>query len=179
MRFVALVFGALAKASRFIVPAAGQGTMNNIAMGLIDKNKKARWDYYETIAGGIGGGPSYPGIDGKHSHMTNTLNTPVESVEMHYPLRIRRYEIRECSGGCGRNRGGDGVVREYEFLDSAVVTILSERRKRGPWGLEGGGNGKPGLNQFNGNVLPSKCTFNTKRGDKVLIMTPGGGGWGN
>ena len=179
MRLVDLVFGALAKAAPFLVPAAGQGTMNNIAMGLIDKNKKARWDYYETIAGGIGGGPSYPGIDGKHSHMTNTLNTPVESVEMHYPLRIKRYEIRECSGGCGRNRGGDGVVREYEFLDSAVVTILSERRKRGPWGLEGGGNGKPGLNQFNGNVLPSKCTFNTKRGDKVLIMTPGGGGWGN
>ncbi len=178
MRLVDLIFGALSKASTELIPAAGQGTMNNLAMGLISSNKNMRWDYYETVAGGTGGGPNYPGLDGKHSHMTNTLNTPIESLEMHYPLRINRYEIRDHSGGAGQNRGGNGIVREYEFLDDARVTILSERRCRGPWGLKGGKPGDPGKNLLNGNTLPSKCSFAVNEGDKLEIITPGGGGWG-
>ena len=179
MRLVDLIFGALSKASSELIPAAGQGTMNNLSMGLISESKNTRWDYYETVAGGTGGGPSYPGLDGRHSHMTNTLNTPVESLEMHYPLRIHRYEIRAQSGGAGRNRGGNGIVREYGFLDDARVTILSERRSRGPWGLKGGRPGTPGKNILNGNSLPSKCSFKVSQGDKLSIMTPGGGGWGS
>ena len=178
MRLVDLIFGALSKASSDLIPSAGQGTMNNLAMGLISESQNTRWDYYETVAGGTGGGPNYPGLDGKHSHMTNTLNTPIESLEMHYPLRINRYEIRDHSGGVGQNRGGDGIVREYEFLDNARVTILSERRSRGPWGLKGGRSGAPGKNLLNGNLLPGKCSFKVNHGDKLSIKTPGGGGWG-
>ena len=178
MRLVDLIFGVLAKASPESVPSAAQGTMNNIAMGLIDEDKGSRWDYYETIAGGSGGGPTFKGLDGKHSHMTNTLNTPVESVEMHYPLRISRYELRRQSGGRGINRGGNGIIREYEFLDDAHVTILSERRTMAPWGIQGGESGDPGKNLFNDNPIPGKYSLKASRGDKLTILTPGGGGWG-
>ncbi len=179
MRAVDVIFGALSKASPELVPSAAQGTMNNIAMGLIDEDKGTRWDYYETIAGGTGGGPTFRGLDGKHSHMTNTLNTPVESLEMHYPLRISRYELRRRSGGNGKNRGGNGIIREYEFLDGAYVTILSERRTTGPWGLEGGLSGDTGVNLFNYSPVPSKCSLKARKGDKLTILTPGGGGWGS
>ena len=115
-RLVDLVFGALAEALPHQIPAASQGSMNNIAMGKIDAAANSRWDYYETLAGGIGAGPNFPGLDGCHSHMTNTLNTPVESVEMHFPLRVWQYAIRPDSGGAGQHVGGCGIMREYEFL---------------------------------------------------------------
>jgi len=177
MRLVDLVFGALAKAAPTLIAAASQGTMNNIAMGQIDAIKNSRWDYYETIGGGMGGGPRYPGLGGVHSHMTNTLNTPVESLEMHYPLRIRRYELRKGSGGQGEHEGGDGIIREYEFMEKTQVSLLSERRVRRPWGLNGGGAGDKGINLLNGKVLPAKSVVTVKKGDLLTIMTPGGGAW--
>ena len=111
--------------------------------------------------------------------MTNTLNTPVESVEMHYPLRISRYELRSQSGGRGKNRGGNGIIREYEFLEDAYITILSDRRTTGPWGLKGGESGDAGMNLFNYNPVPGKCSLKASKGDKLTILTPGGGGWGS
>jgi len=178
MRLVDLVFGALAQALPRWIPAASQGTMNNLAMGHVDRESGARWDYYETLAGGIGGGPAAPGLDCAHSHMTNTLNTPIESLEMHYPLRVRRYARRRGSGGVGRHRGGDGVIREVEFLDRAQVTLLTERRTLAPWGLAGGADGVSGRNSLNGRALPAKTTFTVSAGDRLCIETPGGGGWG-
>lgn len=177
MRLVDLVYGALAQALPESIPAASQGSMNNIAMGRIDAREDRRWDYYETLAGGMGGGPAYAGLSAVHSHMTNTLNTPVESLEMHYPLRVRRYAIRRGSGGAGLHRGGDGVTREYEFLEPAQLSLLCERRERSPWGLEGGGSGHRGENFLNGKPLPAKSTLSVMAGDRLLINTPGGGGW--
>lgn len=176
-RLVDLVLGALAQARPGLIPAASQGTMNNIAMGRIDADG-GRWDYYETLAGGLGAGPRRDGLDCVHSHMTNTLNTPVESLEMHYPLRIRRYGMRRGSGGQGARRGGNGVVREYEFLEPARLSLLTERRRVAPWGLNGGGDGAPGENLLNGRPLPGKCSLSVGAGDRLLIRTPGGGGWG-
>lgn len=177
-RLVDLIFGALAQALPKKIPAASQGTMNNVAMGCIDAGSGARWDYYETIAGGLGGGPSHHGLSAVHSHMTNTLNTPVESLEMHYPLRVRRYTLRRHSGGAGEHYGGDGVTREYEFLTATQLSLLTERRCYAPWGLDGGEPGEKGLNLLNGEVLPGKCTLAVKTGDRLTIHTPGGGGWG-
>ena len=177
-RLVDLVFGALAKALPDRIPAASQGTMNNVAMGHIDDETGERWDYYETLAGGIGGGPTTSGRDAVHSHMTNTLNTPVESLEMHYPLRVHRYAVRRGSGGKGKHHGGAGIVREYEFLDEAQLTLLSERRLLSPWGLNEGGAGMKGRNSLNGETLPGKCSIVVKKGDRLLIETPGGGSWG-
>jgi N-methylhydantoinase B len=177
-RLVDLVFGALAQALPDRIPAASQGTMNNVAMGYIDYEAGSRWDYYETLAGGIGGGPAAAGRDAVHSHMTNTLNTPVESLEMHYPLRVHRYAVRPDSGGKGKHGGGEGIVREYEFLDQAQLTLLSERRLISPWGLNEGGAGMKGRNSLNGEALPGKCSITVKKGDRLLIETPGGGAWG-
>ncbi|GJM12563.1 MAG: N-methylhydantoinase B [Pseudohongiella sp.] len=177
-RLVDLVFGALAKALPDRIPAASQGSMNNVAMGRLGDEKHQRWDYYETLAGGVGAGPASAGRDAVHSHMTNTLNTPVESLEMHYPLRVHRYEIRRHSGGVGRHGGGAGIAREYEFLDEAQLSLLSERRLLSPWGLSGGGDGKKGRNSLNGETLPGKCSISVKKGDHLLIETPGGGAWG-
>ena len=173
-----LVFGALARALPERIPAASQGTMNNVAMGRIDCAAGTRWDYYETLAGGIGGGPHGAGRDAVHSHMTNTLNTPVESLEMHYPLRVHRYAIRRGSGGEGLHPGGAGIAREYEFLDRAQLSLLTERRLIAPWGLNGGGPGALGRNSLNGRALPGKCSLTVKKGDRLLIETPGGGAWG-
>lgn len=177
-RLVDLVFGALAQALPEQIPAASQGTMNNIAMGRIDDATGERWDYYETLAGGCGGGPHFAGLDCVHSHMTNTLNTPVESLEIHYPLRVRQYAVRRGSGGAGTQRGGDGVVREYEFLEPAQLSLLTERRATLPWGLAGGEAGAAGCNLLNGEELPGKCSLAVKAGDRLLIRTPGGGGYG-
>ena len=177
-RLVDLVFGALAHAMPNRIPAASQGTMNNVAMGHIDSASGTRWDYYETLAGGIGGGPNVAGRDAVHSHMTNTLNTPVESLEMHYPLRVHRYAIRRGSGGEGLHGGGAGIAREYEFLDQAQLSLLTERRQLSPWGINGGGPGALGRNLLNGKLIPGKCSLRVKRGDRLLIETPGGGGWG-
>ena len=176
MRIVDVLLGALAKALPERIPAASQGTMNNVAMGR--HGDAARWDYYETIGGGTGAHARGDGVSGVHSHMTNTLNTPIESLESHYPLLIRRYELRRGSGGRGFFTGGDGIVREFEFLEPAAVTLLTERRSRAPWGLAGGHPGECGNNVLNGTALPSKAAFDVVPGDVLTVMTPGGGGWG-
>lgn len=174
MRIVDVVMGALYRLG-FDIPAASQGTMNNVAMG---STCVRGWNYYETIAGGAGAGRQYPGLSARQCHMTNTLNTPVESLELHYPLRINVYEIRRGSGGEGYNNGGDGVVRSYEFLQDAQLTLLTERRCISPWGIEGGHQGEVGVNFLNGRELPAKLEMNVRCGDVLKIETPGGGGWG-
>jgi N-methylhydantoinase B len=136
------------------------------------------WDYYETLGGGMGAGPGGGGLSAVQTHMTNTLNTPIESLESHYPLRIRRYEIRTGSGGAGRRRGGDGLVREYELLAPATVTLITERRTHAPWGLAGGHAALPGANWHNERPLPPKVTFEAAAGDRIRVESAGGGGWG-
>jgi N-methylhydantoinase B len=175
-RLVDVVMGALANAIPERIPAASHGSMNNVAMGA--RTEKERWDYYETIGGGMGAGDLYAGLSGVQTHMTNTLNTPIESLEMHYPLRINRYQLRKGSGGSGRHYGGDGLVREVEFLQPANVTLLTERRRHQPWGLQGGGAGKCGENRLNNVLLPPKVSVEVKEGDRLTIKTPGGGGYG-
>ena len=175
-RVVDVVLGALAQALPDRIPAASQGTMNNLAMGA--RGTGPDWDYYETIGGGMGAGRDHDGLSGVQSHMTNTLNTPVEVLEMTWPLRVHRYALRRGSGGAGMHRGGDGLVREFEFLAPAAVTLLTERRLRPPWGLAGGGPGQCGRNRLNGTRLPGKCRLQVEAGDRLRIETPGGGGWG-
>jgi len=177
-RLVDVILGALAQAAPTRIPAASQGSMNNVAMGYIDDYNGTRWDYYETLAGGTGAGPNYAGLDAVHSHMTNTLNTPIESVEMHYPLRVLRYAIKPGTGGQGRHYGGSGLVREYEFLADAEVSLLTERRRHPPWGLDGGKAGAKGINRLNGEKIPGKCSIHVSAGDRLQIETPGGGGFG-
>ncbi|MCW8196189.1 hydantoinase B/oxoprolinase family protein [Proteobacteria bacterium 005FR1] len=173
-RIVDAVLGALACAIPERIPAASQGTMNNIAMGA----REPAWDYYETLGGGTGGSARSAGLSGVQSHMTNTLNTPVESLESHYPLRVTRYALRRGSEGAGRNPGGAGLLREYQFLAPAEVTLLTERRRRGPWGAAGGADGSTGENRLNGQLLPGKCQLQVAPGDVLTLATPGGGGWG-
>ncbi len=174
-RIVDVVCGALAQAMPEQLAAASQGTMNNLAMG---RRGKQGWDYYETLAGGMGASSDGNGRSARHSHMTNTLNTPVEVLELNYPLRVTRYAIRKGSGGIGKYRGGDGVIRQYEFLEDAEVSLLTERRKHAPWGLNGGEDGKCGRNELNGEELPGKVQLNVTAGQTLTIMTPGGGGYG-
>jgi N-methylhydantoinase B len=174
-RIVDLVLGALARLIPDRVVAASQGTMNNLAMGA--RGQQGGWDYYETIAGGMGAGQWGGGLHAVQTHMTNTLNTPVEVLEAAYPLRIRRYALRTGSGGNGRRKGGDGLVREYEFLAPARVTLLTERRRHSPWGLLGGSDGLPGENRLNGNIIAAKAALEVERGDRLAIFTPGGGGF--
>jgi N-methylhydantoinase B len=156
--------------------------MNNLTIGG-QRPEGTPYAYYETIAGGTGAGPDADGLNGTHSHMTNTLNTPIEALEMAFPFRLLRYALRRGSGGAGMHRGGDGIVREYEILSPATVTVLSERRIVAPWGLAGGTPGTPGRNLLlhaDGRVeeLPSKFTRRLSSGDRLRIETPGGGGWG-
>ena len=172
-RIVDVVLGALFQAIPDEIPAASQGTMNNIAMGNV------HWDYYETLAGGMGANACSNGLDAVQTHMTNTANTPVEVLETYYPLRIHRYALRNDSGGCGRFNGGNGVIREYEFLETTSVSILSERRQHEPWGIAGGSAAVKGENIFNGNIIPAKTSFTAEPGDRLIIQTPGGGGWGD
>jgi N-methylhydantoinase B len=175
-RIVDLILGALAQAIPERVAAASQGTMNNLAMGA--RGAAGGWDYYETLAGGMGAGRDGGGLHAVQTHMTNTRNTPIEVLEAAYPLRVHRYALRRGSGGEGRRRGGDGLVREYEFLSNARVTLLTERRARGPWGIQGGGDGARGENRLNGEGLPGKAEFSVRPGDRLVIETPGGGGFG-
>ena len=177
-RIVDVILGALAGAISTAIPAASQGSMNNIAMGGYASQDRPGWDYYETIGGGMGAGPDHPGLSGVQTHMTNTLNTPVEALEMKYPLRIRQYRLRRHSGGEGRFNGGDGLVREFEFLAPAQATLLTERRSYQPWGIAGGQPGETGLNLLNGKSLPAKVQLQLKTGDRLCIETPGGGGYG-
>ena len=181
-RIVDVLLGALAQAVPDKVPAASQGTMNNLTIGGYDPGRKQSYAYYETIGGGMGARPGKDGEDAIHTHMTNTLNTPVEALEFAYPFRIRRYEIRRGSGGDGHFRGGDGICREIELLQEAQVTILSDRRKFSPYGLAGGSPGQVGRNVIirNGeeNELPGKVTVEAQSGDVIIIYTPGGGGYG-
>lgn len=176
-RIVDVVLGALSQALPAHIPAASQGTMNNVAMGSRASGNYAAWDYYETIGGGSGASAIGPGLSARQTHMTNTLNTPVESVEGHFPLRIIRYEIRRNSGGLGVHKGGDGVVREFEFLAPTQVSLLTERRTRAPWGIGGAESGQVGANLLNGVPLPAKVGLQVQAGDRLTLLTPGGGGW--
>ena len=174
-RIVDTVCGALAQALPEQFAAASQGTMNNLAMG---RRGKQGWDYYETLAGGMGASSDCNGRSARHSHMTNTLNTPVEVLELNYPLRVERYAVRLDSGGSGQYKGGDGVIRQYRFLEHAEVSLLTERRKNPPWGLQGGQPGLCGSNELDGQVLPSKVQFRAVAGQTPTLKTPGGGGYG-
>jgi len=181
-RIVDALFGALAQALPERIPAASQGTMNNVTLGGIHPETGEAWAYYETIGGGSGASPAGAGISGVHCHMSNTRNTPVEALEYHYPLRVRRYALREGSGGTGRHPGGAGVIRELELLAPATVTLLADRRGRGPYGLAGGGAGRPGVNACLSDgewrAAPAKGTLELPAGAVLHIETPGGGGWG-
>jgi N-methylhydantoinase B len=181
-RIVDAVLGALAQALPDLIPAASQGTMNNITVGGVDPRTGEPFAYYETVGGGAGGGPLGEGLSGVHVHMTNTLNTPVEALEYAYPVRVRRYGLRHESGGRGQHRGGDGLVREMEFLCPATVTLLSERRRTAPYGLQGGQPGQPGRNVLiqagEEQDLPGKAEIQVQPGDVLSLQTPGGGGWG-
>ena len=175
-RVVDVVLRALAQALPRRLPAASQGSMNNLAIG--GTRSGTAWDYYETLGGGMGAGPLGGGLSGVQTHMTNTLNTPIEVLEARYPLRVIRYALRRGSGGAGLRRGGDGLVRELEFLAPAQVSLLTERRTHAPWGADGGAPGQPGRNFLNGQELPGKITCTLAPGDRLRLETPGGGGWG-
>jgi N-methylhydantoinase B len=179
---VDVLFRALAPALPAVIPAASSGTMNNLTIGCIDPRNGQPVAYYETTAGGMGARPTADGLSGVHTHMTNSLNTPIEALETFYPLRVRCYHLRHRSGGAGEFRGGDGIVREIEVLADADVALLCDRRRRGPWGLAGGGDGQPGRNTLltekGEQPLPGKTAARLKAGDAIRIETPGGGGWG-
>jgi N-methylhydantoinase B len=185
-RIVDVLLRALAQAIPELVPAASAGTMNNLTIGGADdrdSSSSAPFAYYETIAGGMGARPDRAGISGVHTHMTNSLNTPAESLEHSYPLRVTEYSLRRNSGGKGQHRGGDGLVREVEVLADAQVTLLADRRKRGPYGLAGGEDGASGRTEIvraNGSreLLPGKCSVRLNKGDRIRVESPGGGGWG-
>lgn len=177
-RIVDVVLGALAQAIPDRIPAASHGSMNNLAMGYVGDEIQPAWDYYETIGGGMGANKNSDGLDAVQTHMTNTLNTPIEALEMKYPLRVRRYQVRRGSAGTGRNAGGDGLIREFEFLAPAQITILSERREHQPWGLNNGQSASSGENYLNSKKIPGKVTGNVQVGDVLTIKTPGGGGYG-
>jgi N-methylhydantoinase B len=197
-RIVDVVLRALAHAIPDRIPAAASGTMNNLTIGGLglrendvrnDDQRKGNprtgepFAYYETIAGGMGARPGKPGVSGVHTHMTNSLNTPAEALEYAYPLRVRRYSLRPNSGGNGKFRGGNGIVREIEVLTDCEVTLLADRRSRGPWGLSGGMDGAPGtttVTRRDGSVeaMPGKFSTRLHKGERIRIETPGGGGWG-
>ncbi|MEO2137022.1 MAG: hydantoinase B/oxoprolinase family protein, partial [bacterium] len=181
-RIVDLLLRALARALPGRVPAASSGTMNNLTLGGWDVHRDRHFAYYETVAGGAGAGPSGPGCHALHTHMTNTLNTPVELLESYYPLRVIRYGLRRRSGGAGKHRGGDGIDREIEVLVPATLTLLADRRQEGPWGLAGGKPGLPGRDTVSScgrtKAIASKTELQLAAGDRVRVQTPGGGGWG-
>ena len=194
-RITDVVLGALGRALPERVPAASQGTMNNITLGGVDPRIGARFAYYETMGGGMGARLGMDGLSGVHTHMSNTRNTPVEAIEHYLPVRITRYGLRKHSGGAGTSRGGDGIVREYEMLTETSVTLLSDRRERPPYGAEGGEPGACGRNTLirkrdagdagrekagreKEERLPGKVQLTLQAGDRLRIETPGGGGYG-
>ncbi|CAB4244050.1 Acetophenone carboxylase delta subunit [Methylacidimicrobium sp. AP8] len=181
-RLVDVLLRALAQALPGRIPAAGGGTMNNLTLGGIHPDSGSPFAYYETIAGGMGGGPRGDGDSGVHTHMTNSRNTPVEELEHALPVRVVRYRLRRGSGGAGKHRGGDGLIREIEFLSDMDVTLLSDRRRFPPYGLQGGANGERGENllidEAGETPLPGKISFRGRKGQILSIRTPGGGGWG-
>ncbi len=180
-RVVDVLFGALSRLAPDRVPAASQGTMNNLTLGGYDTERGKVFAYYETMGGGMGARSGADGLSGVHVHMSNTRNTPIEALEMELPLRVRRYALRHGSGGAGRYRGGDGLCRELLFLAPAIVTLLTERRKCAPYGLHGGEPGTVGNNSLerDGTIirLPGKVTYDARVGDVLCICTPGGGGY--
>jgi N-methylhydantoinase B len=181
-RIVDVLFRALAQAIPARIPAASQGTMNNLTMGGIDSRTNSEFSYYETVAGGMGARPDQDGLSGVHTHMTNSLNTPIEALEYAYPLRVVEYAIRKNSGGAGKYRGGDGVIREIEALVPTRMSLLSDRRKHAPYGLAGGVEGKTGRNFIirgeEMESIASKGSWELEAGDRIRIETPGGGGFG-
>ncbi len=182
-RIVDVLFKALAQALPERVPAASQGTMNNLTVGGTDARNNSEFAYYETVAGGMGARPTCNGLSGVHTHMTNSLNTPVEALEYAYPLRVRTYALRTDSGGRGRHRGGDGIVREIETLVAARASLLADRRRIGPYGLAGGATGRTGQDLIvrrDGHTerIAAKGSWLLQPGDRIRIETPGGGGHG-
>ncbi len=182
-RIVDVLLLALSRALPDRIPAASQGSMNNLTIGGWDTRLGQEFAYYETLAGGMGAGPASHGLSAVHSHMTNSLNTPVEALEYSYPLLVHRYQIRRHSGGLGRYRGGDGLIREIELLSPARLSLLSDRRQLAPYGLSGGEPGKCGLNRLRRpgrsfQTLPGKFSIEAEAGTRLCIETPGGGGFG-
>lgn len=182
-RIVDVLLGALSRAIPEKIPAASSGTMNNVAFGGYDPKRKRSFAYYETIGGGMGASSELPGLSGVHTHMTNSLNTPLEALENYLPLKIKRYCLRRGSGGKGKNKGGEGIIREYEFSVPTQVSIMSERRRFTPYGLQGGKNGRKGRNVLfskgKRRDLGSKVNIQVQPGDVLRIETPGGGGFGS
>jgi N-methylhydantoinase B len=182
-RMVDVLLKALAQAIPDRIPAAAAGTMNNLTIGGIDPRSGEPFAYYETIAGGMGARSTKNGVSGVHTHMTNSLNTPAEALEYAYPIRLRQYSLRSKSGGTGLHRGGDGIVREIEVLTDAQVTLLADRRARGPYGLAGGVDGASGRTLIirrdgSAEEIPGKISVRLRSGERVRIESPGGGGWG-
>jgi N-methylhydantoinase B len=182
-RIVDVLLRALAQAIPERIPAASSGTMNNLTIGGVDPRTNRPFAYYETIAGGMGARPTKAGVSGVHTHMTNSWNTPAEALEYAYPLRVRHYSLRRGSGGDGQYRGGDGIVREIEVLTDAEVTLLADRRTRGPWGLSRGSEGSAGTTSVvrqdgSRELLPGKANVRLRKGERIRIESPGGGGWG-
>src|SRR5579872_4251710 len=182
-RIVDVLLRALAEAIPERIPAAASGTMNNLTIGGIDPRTNEPFAYYETIAGGMGARPSKSGVSGVHTHMTNSLNTPTEALEYAYPFRVQRYSLGKDSGGEGKYRGGEGIIREIEVLTDAEVTLLADRREHGPYGLAGGKDGAPGRatvirQDGTAQELPGKFNMRLRKGERIRIQTPGGGGWG-
>jgi N-methylhydantoinase B len=179
-RVVDVLLRALARAAPGRIPAASAGSMNNVALGGVAGGRA--FAYYETLAGGAGAGPGCHGASAVHTHMTNTMNTPVEALEAYYPIRVRRYALRPGSGGRGRWKGGDGLVREIELLTDSRVTLLTERRTIAPYGLAGGAPGARGRNTYTRGrrvrKIPGKVTLDARPGDRIRVETPGGGGYG-
>ena len=181
-RITDVVLGALSRAVPDRIPAASQGTMNNVTLGGTHPRTGRPFAYYETIGGGMGGRRGLPGLSGVHTHMSNTRNTPVEAIEHYLPVRIRQYRLRRGSGGAGAAPGGEGIVREYEMLTDVSVTIISERRRGAPYGAQGGEPGASGRNTLirdgREQILPGKVQLQLQPGDRLRIETPGGGGYG-
>ena len=182
-RIVDAVLGALGTLLEGRLPAASQGTMNNLTLGGADPVTGEPFTYYETMAGGAGAGPDRPGTSGVHTHMTNTRNTPIEALEHAYPLRVREYRLRKGSGGDGRKVGGEGIIRTLEVRTDASLTLLTERRATAPWGASGGAKGEKGRNTLihrdgREEALPAKVQTRLACGESVRIESPGGGGWG-
>jgi N-methylhydantoinase B/oxoprolinase/acetone carboxylase alpha subunit len=181
-RITDVVLGALSQAVPSRIPAASQGTMNNVTFGGVDPRTGRRFAYYETLGGGMGARPGLDGLSGVHTHMSNTRNTPIEAIEHDLPIRMRQYRLRAGSGGAGRWTGGEGLVREYEVLAACTATVLSDRRLHAPWGAAGGGPGARGCNTLvrrgQEQTLPGKIELQLEPGDRLRIETPGGGGYG-